>query len=106
MQTAQISVQRDGEKARRDAPRPLVELVRMLDEPELEGRAANERDCLSFMLAGWPGHETATSSDECFTEHDMLAQIDDLRTCPGAETLELVLNMVEGHVRMSAPSIQ
>lgn len=54
-------------------------MVAMLEGLDLNGPAAFERDCLSFMLDGWPSYPDAGTSEECFTIDDVIAQVEDLK---------------------------
>lgn len=56
--------------------------VAMLDGLELRGPAAFERDCLSFMMEGWPPSGTLRS-DGPFTRKDLDAQFEDFLGAAG-----------------------
>jgi hypothetical protein len=72
--------QRDGKvPAFAFAQTGRADMVAMLEGLDLEGPAAFERDCLSFMLDGWPSYPDAGTSEECFTIGDVIAQIEDLK---------------------------
>lgn len=76
--------QRDGKTAAfafADADRK--NLTEALEGLELKGRAAFERDCLCFMMEGWPVYPDATLPSDCFSLTDLVAQVDDVRETVG-----------------------
>lgn len=82
-------------------------MVAALDALDLTGPAAFERDCLSFMLDGWPAYPDAGTPDECFTLSDVIAQIDDLRIASqGDPEVAHVLEAISGTIHSSAPTSQ
>jgi hypothetical protein len=82
-------------------------MIAALDGLDLIGPAAFERDCLSFMLDGWPAYPDAGRPDECFTLSDVIAQIDDLRIASqGDREVAHVLEAVSSTILSSAPTAQ
>ena len=82
-------------------------MVETLERLDLSGPAAFERDCLSFMLDGWPSYPEAGASDECFTIADVNGQVDDLRAAAeGDQETLAVLDGIRRLLDATAPTLQ
>ncbi len=106
MNIAHIQQQRVGEGVSPEFCRPMADLIASLDATTLTGEAALERDCLSFMLEGWPTYETEQAAEFCFQSSDILLQIGDVRAQPAAALLSPLLAEIEHHIRNTGPVIQ
>jgi len=83
------------------------DMIEMLEGLDLAGPAAFERDCLSFMLDGWPSYPGAATSEECFTLEDVKAQIIDLiASSPQDEDLRRVVDQVSRTIAQTAATSQ
>ncbi len=97
---------RDGVSASNFAqPSSILDLNIELDHIDLDGEIAHERDCLSFMLAGWPEYKNGNVK-EYFTKQDVCNQIQTMRKISENEDLNQILDHVEQYVIKNGATFQ
>lgn len=105
MDIAHIPEQRAGKTTQFGRTPELEDMKEALETPGLQGRLAHERDCLAFMITGWPSYE-GSRAEECFTTSDLLLQIQDVRRADVHGELGMVVDAIERHARLTGPSVQ
>jgi hypothetical protein len=105
MDIAHIPEQRAGKLTQVGKAPDLEDLTAALETPGLQGGLAHERDCLAFMMTGWPSYE-GTKAEECFSRSDLLLQIEDVRRADVHGELEMVVDAIEHHAMLTGPTVQ